>query len=381
MIAQDQTICSETPAVDSLEHLRGLPQPEPVPSQETFDRIRQEALDFDPARRENYEKFQRAERGEHVDFMPVRMDVENVSRCNFRCSMCQVSDWSKNKRAEDLSFADFKQIIDEQIGLVELKIQGIGEPLMQGDEFFEMIRYARSKALWVRTTTNASLLHIKDGHKKLIDSGVNEVQISIDGATKETFEAIRRGSVFERVRDNCTLINGYCESLGIERTKLWTVVQRANFHELTELVELAAKTKFHQMVFGLSLGDWGQTEWRERNSRESVTDAFSVEIADQLIERGRQLGVDVRFWVQLDKYRTDSGPGSVCPWPFERVYISSDKRIVPCCIIGNPDVIEMGDALKLNEHWNDDNMKAFRRAHLDGEIPEVCKACYAENAK
>ena len=203
---------------DSMEHLRRLPQPEPVPSQATFDRIRQEALNFDPRRRENFEKYCRSERGEHLDFLPIRMDVENVSRCNFRCSMCQVSDWYKNKRAEDLSFADFKRIIDEQYGLLELKIQGIGEPLLQGEDFFEMIRYARSKALWVRTTTNASLLHRKEGYKKLIDSGVNEVQISIDGATKGTFKAIRRSSLFERVRDNSTLINSYCEKLGIERT-------------------------------------------------------------------------------------------------------------------------------------------------------------------
>jgi hypothetical protein len=30
--------------------------------------------------------------------------------------------------------------------------------------------------------------------------------------------------------------------------------------------------------------------------------------------------------------------------PFERAYISSDQRVVPCCFIGNPDVAEIGTA-------------------------------------
>ena len=48
---------------------------------------------------------------------------------------------------------------------------------MQGDVFFEMIQYARARQIWVRTTTNASLLHAKDNYRKLVDSGVNEIQI------------------------------------------------------------------------------------------------------------------------------------------------------------------------------------------------------------
>jgi hypothetical protein len=28
-----------------------------------------------------------------VDYYPIKLDIENVSRCNFRCTMCAVSDW------------------------------------------------------------------------------------------------------------------------------------------------------------------------------------------------------------------------------------------------------------------------------------------------
>ena len=59
---------------------------------------------------------------------------------------------------------------------------------MQGDDYFKMIKYAKDKKIWIRTVTNSSLLHLKDNYKKLIDTKIDEVQISFDGATKNVFE-------------------------------------------------------------------------------------------------------------------------------------------------------------------------------------------------
>jgi pyrroloquinoline quinone biosynthesis protein E len=75
--------------------------------------------------------------------------------------MCQVSDWPKWQRAGDMAFGDYKALLDRQIGLIEIKLQGMGEPLL-GPCYFDMIRYARGKHLWVRSTTNGSLLHLKE---------------------------------------------------------------------------------------------------------------------------------------------------------------------------------------------------------------------------
>ncbi|NBP40252.1 MAG: methyltransferase domain-containing protein, partial [Betaproteobacteria bacterium] len=41
-------------------------------------------------------------------------------------------------------------------------------------------------------------------------------------------EAIRGGSVFSQVKENCRTVNQYCRSIGVERTKMWTVVQKTN---------------------------------------------------------------------------------------------------------------------------------------------------------
>ena len=75
---------------------------------------------------------------------------------------------------------------------------------------------------------------------------------------------------------------------------------------------------------------------------------------------------------------------NICPWPFSRLYISSDNRVVPCCIIGNPDIYEFENcenisiSEKIKKIWDSNDMNEFREAHLRGEIPEVCKFCYAK---
>lgn len=353
-----------------------LPQPEPMPSLWAYRLERWRALARSPRKLANYLRYlASSRRAARVSYLPIKLDIENVSRCNFHCTMCQVSDWPKSQRAADMPFEAFKHLIDHQYGLVEIKLQGMGEPLLGRETFFEMIRYARSKHIWVRTTTNASLLHLNDNYKTLIDSGVNEVQISIDGATPETFERIRRGSHFKQVMANCKLINDYCQRQGIAQTKMWTVVQRDNFHELLALLNLAHSLGFTSLVFSMNLTDWGQVQWHAANGAVTVVDRLTPALVDQLLRRARELGVRLGFWDIASRFRTTS-PHTLCPWPFERAYVSSDLKVVPCCMIANPDVATLGEAEDFTACWTSEAYQEFRQAHLDGRIPNVCQGCY-----
>ena len=231
-------MCNKITSIDEL------PRPTPTPSYEAYVQERELCLCSDEKKNDNYKKYINYKTISELSYLPIKLDIENVSRCNFKCVMCIVSEWEKGKRAEDMSYHDFKSLIDEQYGLVEIKLQGIGEPLLGKDDLFKMIKYARSKHIWVRMATNASLLHLNNNYKKLIDSGVNEVQISFDGPNKEIFEKIRPGSKFDKVVDNCKLINDYCDKKNVLRTKMWVVVQRDNLPHLINLVDMSNKMGF-----------------------------------------------------------------------------------------------------------------------------------------
>ena len=357
------------------DSLRLADLPTPKPDLQAYDRERRLALLTSPRRLLNYLRFRWAARRPHISHWPIKLDIENVSRCNFACTMCQVSDWPGRQRAGDMSLADFQSIIDGQPGLIEVKIQGMGEPTMQGDAFFDMIRYARRKHIWVRTTTNASLLHLNDNFTKLIDSGVNDIQVSLDGATVATYEAIRRGGKFDRVIQNCHLLNDYARENGNVGIQMWVVVQRTNLAELEALVDLAGDLGFGRLTFALDLNDWGQDAWRDANGQVAVEHLVDTARALALVKQGEASGIAISFWTNTTKYSTRK-PETLCPWPFERAYVSSDMRIVPCCMIGNPSVADLGDAAAFESSWFGQSYADFRQAHLDGNIPRPCQGCY-----
>ncbi len=362
-----------------FQTISDLPRPLPMPSEEVYLREREMRLAFSKECRDNYAKYLSSGRREaSPDYLPIKLDIENLSRCNFRCVMCQVSEWPKGQRARDLTFHEFQEIIDENYGLVEIKIQGMGEPTLARDDFYRMIRYARERHIWVRTVTNGSLLHLNDNARKLLDSGINEVQISIDGADKETFEAIRVGGKFQRVIENVTNLNSLSLELGLNVTKMWTVVQDQNINQLRSLVELAEVMKFRSMVFSLDITDWGSSHWAPIIEQKTVTKAFDLDYAKDLYALGIEKGIKVAFWNINQKYDIQDDE-KLCPWPFERSYVASDNRVVPCCMVADPDTFEIKKSGTFVDTWKSKAYTQFRNAHLSKDLellPKICKGCY-----
>lgn len=356
----------------NMNRLASFPRPYPDP--ELFEHTLQNGFKKFPERKENYLKYRASVRGEVLDYLPIRLDVENVSRCNYRCIMCQVSDWPKLKRADDMSFKDYRVLLDTQYGLIEIKLQGMGEPLL-GKCLFRMIEYARRRYIWVRSTTNGSLLHIKDNYKRLIDADICELQVSIDGVTPKTYKKIRRSGNLKKVLDNCILLNRYCRNVGRRRTRMWVVVQRENFNEVEQFSALAVKLGFERLTFCLDLNDWGQKRWRDVNDQIDMHRQVDISWANHLIELGRKLNLEVTFWFLDEKYDTKD-INKLCPWPFERAYISSDMQIVPCCMISNPQIVTLGDAKDLSNEWKNIRYQEFRKKHITGKLPHYCRTCY-----
>ena len=71
-----------------------LPKPEPSAGLEAYTTELKAALAFDPRKKENYEKYKTPNRRDaDIHYLPVKLDIENVSRCNYACSMCIVKTW------------------------------------------------------------------------------------------------------------------------------------------------------------------------------------------------------------------------------------------------------------------------------------------------
>ena len=78
------------------DYLLQLPRPEPSAGLDYYRQIKKEAISFEKRRKENYEKYLAAKKGEQVDYLPIKLDIENVSRCTFACEFCIVSKFVSN---------------------------------------------------------------------------------------------------------------------------------------------------------------------------------------------------------------------------------------------------------------------------------------------
>ena len=102
---------------------------------------------------------------------PYIIQIEPTNKCNLNCIMCIRKEVVKKLTGIpiDMSFENFKTILDKIPSAMLIQIQGQGEPFLNPD-IFRMIKYAKTKGTCVYTTSNATLLN-KVICKKIIKSG------------------------------------------------------------------------------------------------------------------------------------------------------------------------------------------------------------------
>src|SRR5215211_1146927 len=174
--------------------------------------------------------------------LPSFVQIEPVGQCNLRCAMCPIqfrTDGPPHGPPAFMPFETFTPIVDQFHTLEELHLQGLGEPMMH-PRFFDMIAYAAAKGIRVSTNSNMTLLNARRA-ERCVASGLDELHISIDGATAETYEGIRVRAHFDRVLRNLDLLLDTRARFAspTPRLRLVMVIMRRNLHELPDIVRLA----------------------------------------------------------------------------------------------------------------------------------------------
>ncbi len=308
----------------------------------------------------------------NLNFLPVTMDIEPTTGCNFRCTMCQVS--SPDFVSKNLDFEMFKKIIEDNNQLLKIKLQGMGEPLVN-TKFFDMVDFASKRGIVSEITTNGSLLN-ETNIVKLFNSNLSRITISIDGATSETFEKIRVKSNFDQVVRNCkNLVKHFKKKIIRPEISAWCVIQNDNVSEFNKIYELCREIGFDKLTYQFYLSGWGKDEWNSINKNKRID---IKNIKDQIKEvqiKGSKEAMEVNIFDEnLLSFSRQ------CVWPWESSYISKTGDVVPCCIIGDEKVVSFGNIKdsSFKEIWNSENYKNFRKDIKTNKIPDYCKNCYKE---
>jgi radical SAM protein with 4Fe4S-binding SPASM domain len=146
---------------------------------------------------------------------PTRIHIESTNVCNLDCLFCPYG--HQKRRKGYMGLALFQKIIDECRGReVRLWLHFLGEPLLNRD-LPAMVAYAKAQGLpQVGFSTNGFFLTQELG-EKLIESGLDRLECSVDGVDPESYLQLRRSREFHRVVANLQGFLRLRRELGAER--------------------------------------------------------------------------------------------------------------------------------------------------------------------
>lgn len=137
----------------------------------------------------------------NLPFYPDRIYMELTNNCNFQCIMCPNG---KGLMKRERGFMDYelaKKIIDEMAPHADTFVLHIwGESLLH-PRIFDIIKYCQKYNIRTELSTNTSLLN-ENISRDIINSGLSMIYLCIDGATKETYEYVRKNGDYENAVKN-----------------------------------------------------------------------------------------------------------------------------------------------------------------------------------
>ena len=223
--------------------------------------------------------------------------------CNLRCPSCRLDlvPNEKNNRVTDI----IKSINEQFSTQVEmLHITGSGDPFYS-NAFREYLQtfnpklYPKLKSMFL--STNGIMWTKKMWESmKSIHPYVGACEISIDAATKDTYETkTRLGGNWDKLINNLKYISTIKT---IRNITLSFVVQDSNVHEIVKFKNLVndlfKDTKNNYLIMYRSIQDWNhQSEkWMEEQSVHIPTHPKHSILLEQLNEVGRDKNIQHNMW-------------------------------------------------------------------------------------
>lgn len=281
---------------------------------------------------------------------PIEVVIEPTNYCNMKCPMCRRTQDNMIKRGLGfMKMPVFCKTIDAIKGHAEaVDLYLAGEPLLHPD-IIEMINYCGKQGLKGVMHTNATFLN-EDKARAIIGSSLEILDISFDGATKETYEQIRVGGKFEQTLEN------------IERyLRLKKAHKGRSPYTIIHMVYMEKNRREVDAFF---------KKWRRAGVDEIRVMPFNK---TGLSEEGTALAASLK----PDRTRK-TRPRKPCFLLWRFLVVHYDGTVVPCCM----DFVRqmpVGSIMEksIDELWNGPVMKRLRELHIGGRYEEapLCRDC------
>jgi MoaA/NifB/PqqE/SkfB family radical SAM enzyme len=166
---------------------------------------------------------------------PHQMAYDITNRCNFRCLHCFNRSGENQVVDRELTNDEVLAFVNDVAALKPMNICFCGgEPMLRLDVLCKAASIFFAKDIMVSMVTNGFLI-TKEKAKRLYDSGVRRIQVSLDGARAETHERLRRQkNAFERATAAITSFR----EVGFNDVGVAFTPTSFNWHELEDAYRL-----------------------------------------------------------------------------------------------------------------------------------------------
>ncbi len=320
--------------------------------------------------------------------LPRSIYIEPTSRCNELCQQCPRTLLSREDD-RDLSYDNFRYIVDQFPVLERVVLHGLGEPLLN-KELPRMISYLKARGTYVLFNSNGTLLTEKRG-QALIDAGLDEYRLSMDGGTREVYAHVRGVDAFDKIWRNVRAFTAMQRAQDATKpaVSLWFTAMRENLHDLPRLIDLAADTGIKEVYmqrlvyFEEGLAASKQSLFR-RASREELD--FVKDCEERCRERGITFNA-AGTTTPVESLVRDFGarPWSGCRRPYSLTYITSSGNVLSCCFapFGHKSAREYKEERVLGnifqepiaDIWQGERYQEFRAAFESDTPARHCSQC------
>ncbi len=288
---------------------------------------------------------------------PFTLSFEPTTQCNLGCPECPsgLKKFSRNTGNAELETFE-RVLVDAHKSLLFVYLYFQGEPFIN-KHFSKMIALAKKYKVFTITSTNGHYL-TNSKCEEIIQSGLDRILISIDGAKQETYEQYRRQGSLEKVVAGTKTLVETKKRMGASNPEIvfQMLVVKPNENEISDVVKLAEEIGVDQLVL-------------------KTAQVYDFENGNDLIPSQEKYSRYKR--VPNGKWKIKNDLKNQCWKMWHSAVITWDGKMIPCCFDKDAKYT-MGNILNepLKLIWNNLNYNEFRKNLLQSrKAIDICQNC------
>jgi radical SAM protein with 4Fe4S-binding SPASM domain len=289
--------------------------------------------------------------------LPFSLSLEPTTACNLGCPECPsgLKKFTRPTGKMDLYFhKKLLQEVSKTVFYINYYFQG--EPFLH-PQFLELIREAKRHKIFTSTSTNAHFIDEKKAHE-IVDSGLDQLIISIDGLTQETYESYRVAGQLSRVIEGAKLM--------VEAKK---IAKSSAPHLVFQFLAVAPNEHEIPTVFNLA------KEMEIDEVRIKTAQVYDYKNGNPLIPKNEEYS---RYrQMSNGEYRIKNKLLNHCWRMWSSSVVTWDGKMVPCCFDKDAQhtLGEIGNQT-FSDIWFSDIYNGFRKnVFTKREEIDICKNC------